>query len=276
MFYPKDLQPFVEFSKFLVESLDYIDEASSEFTTVLHEAIDKLKPYVESSFPLIIDIYSKPFGEMLSNDLTEIETVEESPKSLEEIREFLEQFKSEEFVESLFPDNKVDFKSLVEEEFPELLAILHTSLMNIKSYMQEKASINQLIKNYLNGDEDSLFAAIRVDRMVERVPVIADRISLAETLSDEVFLSRLSKCRNKKRDDARSPHKKLNFFLMLFFSFGILQTLTEMQCAEIFINELDSYQGDEESLKKYILRWKKVTNRYIRRIEIKSNIESKT
>lgn len=275
MNYPKKFQQFIEYSKILSSMLEYLDEEIPEFYEIIAEKSDKLRPYLAKSYTFIAEYYSMPLTELYKDILEEARTKETPDNAIEIFQQEVDNWKSDEYLDSLFP-NEEDEKKFIDECMPELIATLRVCLMNLQANIKLMTSVNQLVQNVVEGDDRSLFAAIHIEPLVESVPVIAERIAFAESIQDKKFLIQLNKSRTAKRTDARQKNQRLNFMLYFFAITGVLDQLTESHMAEIFINELQLYNKGDSSLFKYVTRWKKEFKAHNQRVENKVRNKSKT
>jgi len=267
MFYPEKFKDFVEMTAIFVDAVTSLDKITPEYDSLLSEKADKLKPYIADSHPLLIEYYSTPIDELYKELREEAKKLKKETFSKEEFEHNMSTLLSEEYYDSFIPDDDKQVQILVDECLSDLLACTRLSLMNTKSNIKNNATINQLIDRSSKGDDKSLFLAIMIDPIVEQVPVISERINLAYSLNETVFLNRLNKVRNAKKNDKRIKNQSLDYFLYFYHIAGILNQLTADQKAHIFINELGLYDKDDESLKKYIRRWCKDHNRCLLRIK---------
>jgi len=275
MNYPEKFQQFVEYSKVLSSVISYLDADVLEFHEILAEKADKLRPYLAKSYTFIAEYYSVPLSGFYKDILEESNTIRPSNNAVNIFQLEVNKWKSEEYIDSILP-NKKEEKLFIDECLPELIAVLRVCLMNLQANMKLMTSVNQLVQNVSQGDDMSLFAAIHIDPLVESVPVVAERISFAESVNDKGFLVQLNKSRSAKRTDARQKNQNLNFILYFFSIAGVLDQLTESDMAAIFINELGVYNKDDASLFKHITRWKKEFKVHNQRMENKVVKMSKT
>ncbi|MFT6907155.1 MAG: hypothetical protein ACJAS1_003830 [Oleiphilaceae bacterium] len=275
MNYPEQFKQFIEFSKVLLDIVVHVENELPEYHEILASKHDKLRPYLARSYSLISEYYSVPLTDHYKDILEETHTTEPPDNAIEIFQREVDKWQSDEYLNSLFK-NEEEEKLFIDESLPEMIAVLRVSMMNLQASIKFSTSINQLVQNFVDGDDASLFSAIHIDPLVESVPVIAERISFAESINDKKFLSKLNKSRIAKRTDSRQKNQSLNFFLYFFALGGVLEHLTESHMAEIFINELQLYNKDDTSLFKHITRWKKDFRIHNQRIENKVSKMSKT
>lgn len=267
MFYPDKLKDFVEMTSIFAGAVSYLDTVVSEYDSLISEKAGELMPFLIDSQPLLIEYYSTPEEKLYSDIRDEIEEVEKNKFCKEEFKNNISALLSDGPYGSLFSQSEDELQAFAKEQLPDLIACLRLCLMNFKSIVRNKTTINRLIVNGSNGDDESLFIAIKIDPIVERVPVVSQRIDVAHSLGEVDFLNRLNKARSVKKDDKRLRNQTLDYFLVLYHITGVLGQLTSEQLAHIFINELRIYDKEDESLRSYIRRWRKEYNRYLLRVK---------
>lgn len=266
MKFAKGFEQFLDLMSLLSGMLMSLEEDEQDYKFLLHEKAYKLEPYIKKAYPVITELYSVPPQE--AYEIFKEATRDIPKQTFQEIRTFASQCVSGEFVSEMF-DNDEEEKQYIENELHNLIASLRVYSMNMIANNRYQTSLNQLVFDATNGDDQSLFLAIHIEPLAEYIPSISERISHAEMIGQNHFLEQLNKSRIARRDDKRQRNNRLNYFLVLFHRFRILEQLTQPQMAEIFINRLDVYDKDDSSLFKYISRWKKSLNRYETRQENK-------
>lgn len=239
---------------FLSEMLLSLEEEEQDYKLLLHEKAHKLEPHIKKAYPVISRLYSTS-----PEEAYEIfqEAIKDIPRqSLQEIQTFASQCISGEIMSEIF-ENEQEEKQFLENELHNFIAALRVYSMNMLASVRHLTSINQLVSDAINGDDKSLFVAVHIEPLVESIPAISERISHAQMVGDKPFLEQLNKSRVACREDKRQRNNRLNYFLILFHRFGMLEKLTQPQMAEIFINRLEVYDKDDASLFKHIGRWKK-------------------
>lgn len=257
MNFPREFEQFLQLMSFLSGMLLSLEEEEQDYKLLLLEKAHKLEPHIKKAYPVIAELYTTS-----PEEAYEIfqEAIKDIPRqSLQEIQTLTSRCISDEVMGQLF-DNEEEEKQFLENELHNFIAALRVFSMNMVANNQYHTSINQLVLDAEKGDDQALFLAIHIDPLVELVPVIAERISHAQITGKKHFLDQLTKSRVANREDKRKKNNRLNFFLILFYRFGILGQLTQQQMAEIFINRLEVYDKDDSSLFKYIGRWKKSLN----------------
>lgn len=123
--------------------------------------------------------------------------------------------------------------------------------------------LNELLNQFVDGDDESLLKAIVVDRSVLAIPSVAKRIRLAESLEDEAFFTKLSKAITKTRparpsvslDDTRT----MTFILD---ELGKLQDMSQAEYVSLLVDDLQIYDDDNKkdvagALSKFLQRYRK-------------------
>lgn len=258
MNFSNGFEQFLDLMSFLSEMLLSLEEEELDYKSLLREKAHRLEPYIKKAYPVISEIYSTTPQE--AYEIFQEATKDIPKQTLQDIHIFASQCISEDFISEMFSSEEEE-KEFLENELHNLIAALRVYSMNMFANIRYLTSINQLVFDATNGDDQSLFLAIHIEPLVESIPSISERISHAQMMGDEHFLEQLNKSRVASREDKRQRNNRLNYFLILFHRFGVLGQLTQPQMAEIFINRLDVYDKDDSSLFKYIGRWKKNLNR---------------
>lgn len=257
---------------FLSEMLHNMEAEEQEYKVLLLDKAHKLEPYINKAYPVITELYSMSPEE--GYELFQEATKEIPRQSLEDIQTFASRCVSDDFLDEMF-STKEEEKDFLEHELHTFIAALRVFTMNMIANNRHLTSINQLVIDALGGSDQSLFLAIQIDPLVESIPGISQRIAKAQMLDETPFIEQLNRCRSARREDKRHKNNRLNYFLVMFHRFGILNQLTQPQMAEIFINRLNVYDRDDSSLFKYVGRWKKDLKRVDLRQKNKLN-RSKT
>lgn len=264
MKFPKAFEQFLDLMSFLSEMLLNLEAEEQEYKVLLLDKAHKLEPYIKKAYPVITEMYSLSPEE--GYEIFQGTTKEIPKQSIEEIQIFASKCMSDDFLDEMF-SSKEEEKQFLEDELHTLIAILRVYTMNMIANNRHLTSINQLVIDALDGSDQSLFLAIQIDPLVESIPGISERIARAQMLNETPFIEQLNKSRSARREDRRHKNNRLNYFLVMFHRFGILNKLTQPQMAEIFINRLNVYDRDDSSLFKYIGRWKKD----LKRLDLRQN-----
>lgn len=157
----------------------------------------------------------------------------------------------------------IDFESLTDEEKGTLLSLLFSIIEQLNAITIYQVSMSDLVLKAKNGDDDSLFCSVLVDRSALSSPSIAKRIQRAHFDNDNTFFDRLSK--SITRTKPRRPNKELDdvrfIFEVLDESIG-LDNLSEKEIYKTIVDDLELYPTENtkdifSGLKKLLQRRKK-------------------
>lgn len=121
-----------------------------------------------------------------------------------------------------------------------VLAVLVSFQRTVLSIMLYKRSMSALVEEVREGEDDSLFLAVRVDRAAMACPTIAQRISKAELLGEKRFFERLRsalKGPSKKHWDA---YADLRFSLMVLRELG-MDSMSDAELEHLLVDVLQVY-----------------------------------
>jgi len=157
----------------------------------------------------------------------------------------------------------IDFDSLSDEEKGTFLSLLFSITEQLNALTIYQVSMSDLVLKVKNGDDDSLFCAVLVDRSALSSPSIAKRIQRAHFDNDNAFFDKLSK--SITRTKPRRPSKELDdvrfIFEVLDESIG-LDNLSEKEIYKTIVDDLELYPTENtkdifSGLKKLLQRRKK-------------------
>jgi len=145
-----------------------------------------------------------------------------------------------------------------------LQVFIYTLQKNITSIEIYGVYISELLEKGRNGNDDSLFKAIQIDRTVLSTPTFINRIAIAEIKNDKRFFSMLKKSiKNPSRrrwvayDSSRMIAKALT-------EAQLLDELSTKELYQIFCEDLKIYpktgEEPERNLRQFIYRYQKETS----------------
>jgi hypothetical protein len=142
----------------------------------------------------------------------------------------------------------------------EALSVLVSFQRTVLSIMLYKRSMSALVEEVREGNDDSLFLAVRVDRTALACPTIACRVGKAELLRDRRFFERL-------RSAMKGPSKKhweayadLRFSLVVLREMG-LDSLSDADLEHLLVDVLKVYPKSftaRKNLRKQYYESKKI------------------
>lgn len=146
-------------------------------------------------------------------------------------------------------------------QFQFVVGLLTALLRNFESIKLHNRTLSALVSEVREGNDDSLFKAVSIDRSIVACEPVAVRISRAELVGDDTFFVKLGKA-------LQGPSKKYSRYLddirfMMYVLREMCPTqLTDAQLALLFVEELKLYHhpdsaGARKSLGKQFREAKK-------------------
>jgi hypothetical protein len=114
--------------------------------------------------------------------------------------------------------------------------------------------LNELIERVRNGDDDALFAAVRMDVTVIGCLSVVQRISKAAILKDEEFFIRLKNAINGKQAKLeQSNFQKMRLIVEILHEANA-NRLNDKQLWQLFVEELELYTSNSnpKALRKWV------------------------
>lgn len=158
-------------------------------------------------------------------------------------------------------EQQVSNMSLEEHHEPLFILTMFAMQGHIRALEIHNRSMDVLIYQMVNGNDESLFKAILVDPAVLTAQPVQSRIAKAVLLGEDGFFKELSKALTKTKP--RRPREKFDPIRSLI---GILDEVhaldgfTQNEVCKIFIDHLDLYPHDGgdpySALKKSIKDWR--------------------
>lgn len=142
----------------------------------------------------------------------------------------------------------------------DLIALLMALQRNVLSIMIYKRSVAALVQEVNDGNDDSLFAAIRIDPTAISCPSIAARISKAVLVRDKRFYGRLRNAMKGLTQKHWENYKDLRYSLAVLRDMGFNQ-MTDAQLEHLLVKVLKVYPdhpGARKSLRKQYAESKKI------------------
>lgn len=142
------------------------------------------------------------------------------------------------------------------------LAVLVSFQRTVLSIMLYKRSMSALVSEIREGNDESLFLAVRVDRTALTSPTVAQRIAKAEIRGEKHFFARL-------RSSLKGPSKKhweayadLRFSLVLLREMG-LDSMSDAELEHLLVDVLQVYPrtwSARKNLRKQYYESKRIRN----------------
>lgn len=144
-------------------------------------------------------------------------------------------------------------------EISDVVGLFAALRRNVLSIMLFHRTLNAMVDEVRNGNDDSLFDAVRIDRSIITCPTFALRISTAEVKNDKKFFIRL-------RSSLKGPSKKhWEAYKDLRYAFFILREsgfdkMSDAQLEKLLVHQLKLYPdnpGARKNLRKQFTESKK-------------------
>jgi hypothetical protein len=142
----------------------------------------------------------------------------------------------------------------------DVIAIATALQKNVMSIIIYKKSLCALVAEAREGNMDSLFDAVRIDRSVVSCPSVAARISMAELVGNKRFFLRLRNALKGPSKKYWQGREKLRYGLATLRDMGV-QDLGDVQLEELFVKILDAYPKSytaRKNLRKQYTESKKI------------------
>lgn len=111
---------------------------------------------------------------------------------------------------------------------------------NILSIMLYHRTLNKLVEEVREGDDTSLFLAIRVDRSIVSCPTFADRIARAEVENDKMFFLHLRSALKGPSRKHWEMYKDLRYSLYMLRELGF-DKMSDAQLEDLLVHKLKLY-----------------------------------
>jgi hypothetical protein len=139
-----------------------------------------------------------------------------------------------------------------------LVASLQRTILSIMIYQR---SLSGLVEEVRQGNEDSLFDAVRLDRSIVACPTIAARISRAELLGEKRFFLRLRKALKGPSQKHWEAYQDLRYALYTLRELGF-DKLSDEQLENLLVHQLKVYPNTfnaKRNLRKQYSESKKIS-----------------
>lgn len=179
---------------------------------------------------------------LLMMAMDKLELLKESKNSPDPTQHFLDNFEFDEDPKSWTGGWNGIF---TEQDFIGLIFVLQRTILSILIYQK---TMQTLVEEVRQGNDDSLFDAVRVDRSSMACPTFAARIAKAEFTGDKHFFIRL---RNALKGPAQrhwQSYQDLRFALFTLRDLGF-DKLTDDQLVHLLVHQLKVYPDRFEAKK---------------------------
>jgi hypothetical protein len=130
----------------------------------------------------------------------------------------------------------------------DLIGLAFALQRTILSIMIYQKTMQTLVGEVRQGNDDSLFDAVRIDRSIVACPTFAARIAKAEFLHDKQFFLRLVKAFKGPTKKYWQSYQDLRFALYTLRDLGF-DKLTDNQLVDLLVNQLKVYPDRFEAKK---------------------------
>lgn len=133
----------------------------------------------------------------------------------------------------------------------------------MKSLMVYQKSLSTLVEEVRNGDDKSLFDAVRIDRTVLACSPVVHRVSMAELTNDKAFFLHLKKAIKGPSQKHMVALDPLRYMMAALVDSGG-DHLSRQEIEELFVDHLKLYPktpGGQKNLYEQFLKTKKVHHR---------------
>ncbi|WP_027853499.1 hypothetical protein [Marinobacterium litorale] len=151
------------------------------------------------------------------------------------------------FLDTFTPDlaDQVDTDSLDEEDKQVITGLVMSIGGQCQALQQFSQPMSMLVDKVRQGDMDSLFRAVWVDRSAVACPTIAKEISLAQMRGDESFLNRLAKALTRTKPARPDPkYNDLRYMLEVVLEGSEPGQLTTTKLEDLLAHDLELYATD--------------------------------
>lgn len=153
------------------------------------------------------------------------------------------------------------FDSLSDSEKGIIFTLLTATMKNLDAMAAFGRTMDQLVTES-SSDNEALFNAVLIDRTVVTHPIIAKKISMAELVGDEGFMTNLAKSVSKQRTRRKVYLDESRFMVELINDVFGLENFTYEQISEVLIDDLqifpDTGKDPVEAVKKNIQKRNKL------------------
>ena len=144
-------------------------------------------------------------------------------------------------------------------ELSDIVGLFAALQRNIRSIMLFHRTLNAMVDEVRNGDDNSLFNAVRIDRSIITCPTFSLRISKAEIKNDKKFFIRLRSSLKGPSNKHWEAYKDLRYAFFVLRESGFNQ-MSDAQLEELLVHQLKLYPdtlGARKNLRKQFTESKK-------------------
>ena len=144
-------------------------------------------------------------------------------------------------------------------EISSVVALFTALQRNILSIMLFHRTLNALVDEVRDGNDDSFFKAVRIDRSIITCPTFTLRISDAEIRNDKKFFIHLRSSLKGPSQKHWEAYKDLRYALFILRESGFNQ-MSDAQLEELLVHHLQLYPntpGAQKNLRKHFTESKK-------------------
>ncbi|MEH6625427.1 MAG: hypothetical protein V7739_03205 [Motiliproteus sp.] len=213
------------------EEVKDLEQLASE-TTNLDELVTSWAEWYEQPFVnnLVYFVLSLGLGE-------ELKRVSNAPDPQQAFFDF---FQSDLADSIPAEDFDVEQKQVVTS----LLMGLLGQINSIKQYSQP---LSVLVEKASQGDLDSLFRAVTIDRVVVACPSIAKQIAMAQMVGDESFMNRLSKAITRTKPvRPKLQYDDFRYMLEAVVDGVGIESFSSTELEDLLKHELELYTNDSD------------------------------
>lgn len=138
-------------------------------------------------------------------------------------------------------------------QLKDLIRLVVAGQRSILSIMVYGRSLSALVEEVRGGNDESLFAAVRIDRSILACPTFADRIAKAEILGDRHFFVRLRAAFKGLSGKQWAAYHHLRYALAILREMD-LDSVTDAQLEKLMVADLGVYAnvpGARKNLRKH-------------------------
>jgi hypothetical protein len=131
---------------------------------------------------------------------------------------------------------------------------------NMLSVMLFHRTLDKFVEEVREGNDDSFFNAVRVDRSIVTCPTFADRIARAELSNDKLFFIRLRSSLKGPSKKHWEMYKDLRYALHVLKELGF-DKMTDAQLEDLLVHKLKLYPNvpsARKNLRKQFTESKKI------------------
>jgi len=232
--FKKMIQQLPEVRKEGLSLADVVKSASKER---INELLDKNFYWAE--------VYELTFIEHLAflmMALDKVEFLEEAKNASDPTQHFMDNFEVDDD-----PDNWTGgWEGLFKKQ--DLIGLVFSLQRTILSIMIFQKTMQTLVEEVRQGNDDSLFDAVRLDRSSVACPTFADRIAKAEFTGDKHFFIRLRNAFKGPTQKHWQSYQDLRFALFTLRDLGF-DDLTDDQLINLLVKQLKVYPDRFEAKK---------------------------